>query len=60
MQIFAIKMPFTVTSVTLLSPLLSPLNTLYIRYLSPMVTEVTVKSQKYSIGVYARMPILMS
>lgn len=43
MQIFAIKMPFTVTSVTLLSPLLSPLNTLYINSLSPKVTEVTVK-----------------
>ena len=60
MQIFGSEMPSSATSATLLSPLLPPLNTLYIRYLSPMVTEVTVKSQKYSIGVYARMPILMS
>ena len=36
-----------VTSVTLLSPF----KTLYIRYLRPKVTEVTVKMQKkYSIG----------
>ena len=37
---------FSVTSVTLLSPLLSPLKTLYIRYLRPKMTEVTVKMQK--------------
>ena len=37
---------FTVTSATLLPPLLPPLKLLYIRDLSPKVAEVAVKSQK--------------
>ena len=37
------KTASTATSATLLSPLLSPLNILYIRDLTPKVTVVTVK-----------------
>ena len=43
MQIFASKMPSTATVVTLLPPLLPPLNNLYLRILTSKVAVVTVK-----------------
>ena len=47
--VFCEKTVSTVTFITLLSPLLSPLNLLYIRDLTPKVTVVTVKIKKYIV-----------
>ena len=44
MQIFALKIPSTATAITLLPPLLPPLNIMKIRLLPPKVAVVAVKS----------------
>ena len=46
MQIFASKKPSTATIVTLLPPLLPPLNIMNIRVLTPKVAVVAVKITK--------------
>ena len=49
MQIFALKIPSTATAITLLPPLLPPLNHMIIRYLTSKVTVVAVKITKYIV-----------
>ena len=44
MQIFALKIPSTATAITLLPPLLPPLNIMKIRVLNLKVAVVAVKS----------------
>ena len=49
MRDFCQKMAFTATNITLLPPLLSPLNVLYHRVLGVLVAVVAVKFIKYIV-----------
>ena len=49
MRDFCQKMAFTATNITLLSPLLSPLNVLYHNVLYALVAVVAVKFIKYIV-----------
>ena len=49
MRDFCKKMAFTATNITLLPPLLPPLNHMIIRYLTSKVTVVAVKITKYIV-----------
>ena len=68
MQIFALKIPSTATAITLLPPLLPPLNIMKIRLLPPKVAVVAVKitkhfvykSRKNAYPCYITMPILVT
>ena len=67
MQIFALKIPSTATAITLLPPLLPPLNIMKIRLLPPKVAVVAVKITKHLVyklrknayPCYITMPILV-
>ena len=49
MRDFCQKMAFTATNITLLPPLLPPLNVLYRRVLGVLVAVVAVKFTKYIV-----------
>ena len=49
MRDFCQKMAFTATNITLLPPLLSPLNFLYYSVLDTLVAVVAVKFTKYIV-----------